>query len=142
MKLFWINHLERVKKSSDDPDTQTAAIIVDESDDFVVAAANEMPVDLERKPSRLQRPEKYSYIGHAERTAICRAARNGYNLEGTTMYLNWFPCCDCALAIVESGISVLYCDQKAYEARKDDPRYGFDKSMEILIECGVQVEWF
>ncbi|MEM9439087.1 MAG: dCMP deaminase family protein [Pseudomonadota bacterium] len=50
------------------------------------------------------RPQKYSWTEHAERNAIFNAARIGISLEGCTVYLNWFPCIDCARAIVQAGI--------------------------------------
>ena len=130
--------LNSIKGASHDPDTQTACFILENG---CLAAANEIPHGVNRTPERLARPAKYRFIGHAERTLIARAACRGIALRGTTMYLNWFPCSDCALSIAEAGIAVLVCDKTAYESRKDDPRYGFSEAMAILTESGVRVEW-
>jgi dCMP deaminase len=140
-------HLPRVRALlracamySDDPDTQTACFVA-RGEDILIAAANEVPAGVERKPERLTRPAKYRFIGHAERVLIARAARSGISLAGSTMCLNWFPCAECALSIAEAGIAVLVCDRAAYESRKDDSRYGFVEANEILSEAGVRVEW-
>src|SRR3954447_3751356 len=53
---------------------------------------------------RHDRPMKYRWTEHAERNAIYSAARIGVPLEGCRMFLPWFPCMDCARAIVQAGI--------------------------------------
>jgi dCMP deaminase len=131
-----VDRLAAIAKHSDDPDTQTACFITSG-----ISAANEIPAGVEHLPERLTRPAKYRFIGHAERTLIARAARSGICTDGSTMYLNWFPCSDCALAIAEAGIATLVCDRNAYESRKNDPLYGFAESMAILSESGVRLEW-
>lgn len=132
--------LARYARRSDDPDTQTACFVLN-SGGGELGAANELPNGVSATPERLARPAKCLFIGHAERTLIARAARIGFRLEGCTMYLNWFPCADCALAIAEAGIRFLYSDKAAYEARKDDPRYHFAEAMQILTEAGVYIKW-
>jgi dCMP deaminase len=136
------NYLDQLARTiSHDPDTQTAAIIVDAAGFMIVSEGNRMPLGVQMLPDRLKKPEKYKFIEHAERYAIAKAARMGLRTSDGTMYLNWFPCVDCARAIVVAGISRLYCDKERYEARKDDPRYAFKQSMDILTEAGVKVEW-
>lgn len=137
---FVKEQLARYAKRSDDPDTQTACFVMNSGGGFL-GAANEMPEGVDKTPERLARPAKYTFIGHAERTLIARAARIGFRLEGCTMYLNWFPCADCALSIAEAGITKLVVDQAAYMARKNDPRYHFAEALAILREAGVRVDW-
>jgi len=57
------------------------------------------------------RPAKYRWTEHAERNAIFSAARMGVSIVGATMYLPWFPCAECARAIVQSGIGALVAYQ-------------------------------
>jgi dCMP deaminase len=137
---FIKENLALYSRRSDDPDTKTACIVLNPGGGLL-GAANEMPEGVVRTLPRLSRPAKYTFIGHAERTLIARAAKIGFRLQGCTMHLNWFPCSDCALAIAESGIRILYCDEAAYAARKDDPRYKFSEAMDILREAGVIVRW-
>lgn len=138
----WIRVLDEVKAHSHDLDTQTACIIVDRLGCVVARAANRIPDGVEVKPERLARPAKYTWIQHAERRAVCIAADQGRSTALATMYLNWFPCVDCAQVIAQAGIRRLYAHKAQYEARKDDPRYGFAEAMAILQESGVRVEWF
>jgi dCMP deaminase len=61
--------------------------------------------------SHHNKPMKGYVWEHAERNAIFLAARNGVATEGKGMAVNWYPCADCARAIVQSGISHLIVEQ-------------------------------
>jgi len=46
---------------------------------------------------------------HAELNCICFAAKHGIRTEGTTLYVTYSPCLECAKAIINAGIKeVLY----------------------------------
>ncbi len=89
--------------------------------------------------SRHERPAKYLWTEHAERNAIYQAARMGISLENCTMYLPWFPCMDCARAIVQAGIIRLV----ASKPDLTDPKWGeqFGPAKELLNETGVEIVW-
>ena len=53
---------------------------------------------------RMLRPAKYLWSEHAERNAVYNAARLGVPLVGCTCYVNWFPCADCARAVIQCGM--------------------------------------
>lgn len=88
---------------------------------------------------RHERPNKYLWTEHAERNAIYAAARNGIPLAGCRIYLPWFPCVDCARAIVQAGITELVC----FEPDFADAQWGggFKVSAELLEEAGVRVRF-
>jgi dCMP deaminase len=90
--------------------------------------------------SRHDRPAKYRWTEHAERNAIYNAARVGIPLEGCRMYLPWFPCMDCARAIVQAGIVELV----AIRPDTDDPQWGadFSEALELFQEAGIRVTWY
>jgi dCMP deaminase len=83
--------------------------------------------------------EKYFWSSHAERNAIYNAARVGVPLKGCTIYVPWFPCGECAKAIIQSGIVELV----AYEPDFSDPKWGADfrRVIEMLSEAGVRVRF-
>lgn len=127
-RAFW------AAQSSHDPDTQTGCAIFDSNDCFLTVGSNRIPYPIEVTRERTTRPEKYNWIEHSERNAIYGHDRI-QDFRGATMYLNWFPCADCARAIVAVGITTLvYCIK---EDRKSDPRYGFKSSEAILKAGGV-----
>jgi len=123
-------------QSSHDPDTQTGCAIFDHSDVFLAVGSNRIPFPIEVTMERTIRPAKYNWIEHSERTAIYHCPSPEL-LRGATMFLNWFPCADCARAIVAVGITRLVYMMKP--ERWADPRYGFETSKAILVAGGVKL---
>ncbi|MCK1562804.1 CMP deaminase [Bradyrhizobium sp. 173] len=89
------------------------------------------------EPSRHERPAKYLWSEHAERNAIYNAARLGISTAGCICYVNWFPCVDCARAVVQAGIVRLI----GLEPDHQDPRWGeeFQFALTLFSEAGVDV---
>src|ERR1043165_3149896 len=89
---------------------------------------------------RHERPTKYRWTEHAERNAIYNAARIGIAVEGCRMYIPWYPCMDCARAIVQSGLSEIICVQPDLS----DPQWAADfaEVPQMLDEAGVKVRWW
>lgn len=87
--------------------------------------------------SRHERPDKYLWTEHAERNAIYNAIRAGTDIRGCTCYVNLFCCCNCARAVVQSGLSEVV----SYPP-DNDPRWqrDFEISMEMFLEGGVRVK--
>ena len=52
-----------------------------------------------------ERPKKYKVTCHAEANAIANAARAGIQLEGCTAYISLPPCSNCALLLVQAGVT-------------------------------------
>lgn len=68
-------------------------------------------------------------IAHAELNVLAKLARSTESGEGATMFVTCAPCANCALLIVQSGISSVYY-RSAY--RSDD-------GVQFLKNAGVQV---
>jgi dCMP deaminase len=83
------------------------------------------------------RPLKYRWTEHAERNAIYNAARIGVSLAGCIMYVPWFPCMDCARAIVQAGIVELV----AIRPDLDHPIWGedFQLALQLFDEAAIRV---
>lgn len=129
----FIEAAKKYAQHSPDPSRKTGCLIVREGG-VGIAGCNEFPPGV--KP-RLERPEKYEFIEHAERNAIYNCARYGYALDGATIYLTWFPCAPCARALVCSGIKRLV----GYEPDWTEERYGFKDALIILEEGGVTISF-
>jgi dCMP deaminase len=123
---------------SKDKSRQVGCVIVGPDNTVRALGFNGFPRGLnDDEEARHQRPAKYLWTEHAERNAIYTAAKNGVPLSGTRMYMPWFPCVDCARAIVQVGIVEL--NVKAPDL--SDPQWGdsFVVSIELLEEAGVRV---
>lgn len=125
---------------SKDKSRQVGCVVVGTGNFVLTIGYNGFPrrIDDEQE-HRHQRPAKYLWTEHAERNAIYAAARNGTPLSGAKMYLPWFPCVDCARAIVQAGIVELI----AIRPDTNDPQWGKDfiVSQELLDEAGVKVRY-
>lgn len=103
---------------SKDPSTQVGACIVSQDNRILSIGYNgspngfsddEFPWEREGKPIET----KYMYVCHAEANAInnYRGSRN--DLRGAKLYVDLFPCNECAKAIIQSGIKeVIYLSDK------------------------------
>ncbi len=101
----------------------------------VIAACNTFPQGVTDTPERHEGDGRFVWMEHAERNAIFAAARAGRALSGARLATTFFPCIDCARAIVQSGITTLVTPEPALE----DPVWGqsFLRSRVILEEGGV-----
>lgn len=129
---------QQIATWSKDRSRQVGCVIVGPSREIRSMGYNGFPRGVnDAVEERHQRPAKYKWTEHAERNAIYNAARMGTSLEGCTMYIPWYPCADCARAIVQSGIKVLV----GVEPDWDDPHFkdDFQVAHEILDEGGIFV---
>ena len=125
---------------SKDTSVGTCAIIADDTNRIVSVGYNGFPTGAnDDLPERYERPQKYLYTEHAERNAIYNAARIGVSTKDCIMYLMWFPCADCARAIIQSGIKKLVC----YKPDIDDKIWGehFKVALILFKECNVVIEY-
>ena len=102
---YYLDICKVVGQRSKDPHTQLGCIVVGPNHEIRSTGYNSFPRGIrDDVPERLVRPTKYLWIEHAERNAICNAARAGTATEGCTIYVEIMPCMDCARAIVQAGI--------------------------------------
>ena len=125
---------------SKDRSRQVGCVLVGSDNSVRSLGFNGFPRGLnDDEDERHERPSKYLWTEHAERNAIYAAARNGISLVGCRIYLPWFPCVDCARAIVQAGLAELIC----FEPDFTDLQWGegFRVSVELLQEAGVSVRF-
>ena len=101
-------------KRSKDPNTQVGACIVSQDNIILSTGYNGFPVgcsDDEYPWAREGEETKYPYVVHAELNAILNT--RGKSLMGAKIYVDLFPCNECAKAIIQSGIKeVIYLSDK------------------------------
>lgn len=134
----WMDMAKLVASWSKDRSRHAGCVIVDERNVLVSIGWNGFPRGInDDVDARHERPIKYSWVEHAERNALYNAAANGHPTKGCTMYLQWYPCADCARAIIQSGLSKLVC----YEPDWNDSVWAKDFAVtrEMLEESSVEV---
>ena len=103
---------------SKDPSTQVGACIVGDDNRILSIGYNGtpngyddsfFPWDREGEPLNT----KYFYVCHAEMNAILNYRGNRKELENAKVYVDLFPCNECAKIIIQSGIKeVIYLSDK------------------------------
>jgi dCMP deaminase len=141
---YFLNIAEQIKLKSKDESTQIGAVIVGKDNEILSTGYNSFPRGLDdSKKERQERPEKYFWIEHAERNAIYNAARIGVSLKNSTIYLtSGVPCMDCARAIVNVGIQVVWCKKECTTKNKEKWEESQEKSIKLFNECNVVVYFY
>jgi len=125
---------------STDPSTQNGCVLVDPSNgNIVVNGANHFPYGVKNEVERWERPLKYSYVEHAERNAIYRAASYGIRTSGLTMYCYWAACADCARAIIASEITRLVTHKIIMDATYDRWKDTIEIAFGMMREAGIEL---
>lgn len=113
--------------------------VVAAADGTVIAACNTFPPGVQDLPERHKGDGRFVWMEHAERNAIFEATRRGVATAGGRITSTFFPCIDCARAIVLAGFRCLDTVEPALE----DPVWGasFVRSRVILEEGGVTLNF-
>jgi len=140
---YYLAVCRSVALRSKDPSTQIGCIIVGPAHEIRSTGYNSFPRGInDTAPARLERPEKYLWIEHAERNAIYNAARAGTALQGCTIYVEVTPCMDCARAIVQAGIAQVIVDanrMRQYSSKRYDEEF---KKVKVLFrEAKIKMQF-
>ena len=142
--LNWDEYFMGVAKlsalRSKDPSTQVGACIVSDDNRILSIGYNGAPNGFDDKYFPWDREgvpleTKYLYVCHAEMNAILNFRGNKKDLEGAKVYVDLFPCNECAKLIIQSGIKkVIYLSDK-YKNQDN-----FIASKRLFDACGVEYE--
>ena len=140
--LSWDEYFMAVAKlsamRSKDPHTQVGACIVSNDNRILSIGYNGAPNGFndEKFPwGREGNPleTKYLYVVHAERNAILNYRGSRKDLENSKIYVDVFPCNECAKEIIQAGIKeVVYLSDKYADTDETIA------SKKLLDSCNVQ----
>ena len=123
---------------SKDPSTQVGACIVSYDNRFLSIGYNGAPNGFSDEKFPWGRDgknldTKYPYVCHAELNAILNYRGSKKDLEDARIYVDLFPCNECAKIIIQSGIKeVIYLSDKYANSENNIA------SRKLFDECGVQ----
>ena len=134
----WFIICDELATWSKDRSTQVGCVIVGQHNQILSSGYNGFPRGVDdNRDERHERPAKYLWTEHAERNAIYNAARHGVALEGSILYIPWFPCCDCARAIIQSGIKRLVCVDPTND--KTPWHDELNVARDMMLEAGIDL---
>lgn len=140
--LSWDEYFMSIAKlsamRSKDPSTQVGACIVSSDNRILSIGYNGAPNGFNdedfpwaRKGNNLD--TKYPYVCHAELNAILNYRGSKKDLEDAKIYVDLFPCNECAKLIIQSGIKeVIFLSDKYWDS---DNNIASRKLFDI---CGVK----
>ena len=140
--LSWDEYFMSIAKltagRSKDPNTQVGACIVSSDNRLLSTGYNGAPNNFhddkfpwERTGNPLE--TKYMYVCHAEANAIDNYRGYKKEFEGARIYVDLFPCNECAKRIIQSGIKeVVYLSDKYKDTDST-------KASKLMFDtCGVK----
>lgn len=126
--LSWDSYFMAIAKlsamRSKDPYTRVGACIVGSDNRILSIGYNGTPNGYSDKDFPWDRTgdalnTKYLYVVHAERNSILNYRGSRKDLEGAKIYVDLFPCNECAKEIIQSGIKeVIYLSDKYHDTNE------------------------
>ena len=120
--LNWDEYFMAIAKLSSmrskDPNTQVGSCIVGRDNRILSIGYNGAPNGFDDKEFPWDREgsmvdTKYAYVCHSEMNAILNYRGSRKDLENARIYVDLFPCNECAKLIIQSGIKeVIYLSDK------------------------------
>ncbi len=139
--LNWDQYFIAIAKLSSarskDPSTQVGACIVNNENRILSIGYNGAPNGFDDENFPWEREgdflnTKYPYVCHAEFNAILNYNGTRSDFKGSKIYVDLFPCNECAKAIIQAGISeVVYLSDKYKDTDITKA------SKRLMDECGV-----
>ncbi len=129
---------------SKDPNTQVGSCIVSRDNRILSVGYNGAPNGFNdddfpwgRVGEKLN--TKYMYVCHSELNAILNYRGNNNDFVGGKIYVHYFPCNECAKAIIQAGIKeVIYLHAYDYDNHSDE----MEASIRMFDRCGVKYRKF
>ena len=140
--LTWDEYFMGIAKltagRSKDPNTQVGACIVSKDNRILSTGYNGAPNNFsdddfpwERDGAPLD--TKYMYVCHAEANAIDNFRGYKKEMEGSRIYVDLFPCNECAKKIIQNGIKeVIYLSDKYKDSESTIA------SKKLFDKCGIK----
>lgn len=135
----WIDLAIRAARQSPNRVRKVGAVLQPLDGGKPLLTFNTYPTGVQDTEERHQGDGRLIWMEHAERNAVYAAARAGRATEGASLACSFFPCLECARAIVQAGIGQLH----TLPPDLSDPVWGpsFGPSQTMLQEGGVQLHF-
>jgi len=128
---------------SEDRSRQVGSVVVGPGNEIRATGYNGLPRKVGAQPEQRhsrEDGEKYLWFEHAERNAIYNMARIGVPALGCRMYVDLFPCADCARSVIQSGLTELNTFSPDMSDTTFARHYAVAKTM--FAESGVSLRLF
>lgn len=124
---------------SKDPSKKVGAVLI--KDKRILATGyNGFPQGIADLSERLEdKALKRNLVVHAELNAILNAGKHGVGTEGSILYVTFFPCSKCSLAIIQAGVSHVVSPEINFDTSWSQSQ---EQSVNNFSEAGVKCSFF
>ena len=116
---------------SKDPSTKVGAVATDDRNAIIETGYNGIPRGVEDRCERMQRPDKYLWMAHAEENLVAHAARP--RLQGATVHVTHMCCAACTRMLINAGVKKIIVGDGVTSM----PVEQFNVARAMLCEAGV-----
>lgn len=140
---YFISLAYLVASRSKDRNTHIGSVVVGPNKEIRSTGYNSFSRGInDNLEERQEKPEKYFWFAHSEFNAVILASFIGVSLKDCTIYTNGIPCCNCAMAIINSGIREVVVDKEW-----NDNNYGrwleeSKRTCQMFEEAGVKLRFW
>lgn len=129
---------------SQDFSTHVGSCLVHKLSNSVALGTNRIPEQFNStiSPGELTRENKNQYLKHSEYFSILEAKLKNIPIKESTLYLNWFPCYDCAELITQNKIPKLVFHADMIFKTPLDWESSLEKAYQHLVNEGVQLAYY
>lgn len=145
---LFMGKVYEIARKSKDPKTKIGAVLVKtgKSPHAPLEGFNGICVGVKDLQERLERPEKYHWMEHAERNVMYMAAKFGISTYDGTLYTQGLPCTDCMRAIINCGLTevVLHKQWEDISRKIIDTSYwrnNYFRSSIMAEESGIAIRF-
>ena len=136
---FFVGIAKLSAARSKDPNTQVGACIVSPANRILSIGYNGAPNNFDddkfpwNRTGNNENETKYPYVCHAELNAILNYPGSKDDLIGARIYVELFPCNECAKVIIQAGIK-----EVVYLSDKYNGTPGNDAAKYLFDSCGIK----
>lgn len=136
-----------IASKSKDPRTKIGAVIVKDKH-AILSGYNGIAERVKDLPERMERPEKYDWMSHAERNSCYMGAKFGISTDKSILYTQGIPCVQCSDAVINCGIKEIVIHKQWQDFALMDNKNQrpwvevYWKSKVKLDEAGVAIRIF
>jgi dCMP deaminase len=139
-----MNDAMHAASKSKDKRKKVGAVIIGLDKETISKGYNGPPRNIDdSNPLIHEQPLKDKIYVHAEVNAIYNASRRGASVMGSTLYVTFHPCSECAKAIIQSGIAEVVV--MGSEDLRPDSRWSADNEVArsfLLRPAGVKLRYW
>ena len=138
--IRFLNLAKFISTWSKDRSKKVGSVIVDDDRRVISMGYNGLAAGInDEVEERHHKPLKLFYVVHAEANALYSANRSGIKTKGTTIYITFPPCSECAKGIIQSGIKKVVCNP--INSDKSSWVETTDIARKMLEEAGVEIKY-